>query len=406
MSPTSPAERPNKRLRAGRSPIDAVGVDELALALTFLGWKEVVRSRVCRKFKDAAAMAFTGERAVACHVETVSDYRSLPMMARAFPDLSKLWIGSANNTLHFRDGDEPIQGHGERPPGTQQLDFDALSAFSNLRELYLCAVEANGRYPRLLSSFHGLQVLVIHLNANMKVDLSDFRHCHQMRRLFLCGDIEDQLVTGDIGILSEMQNLESISINCSPGVTGDIMQLAGSSSLSSLSLLSTGVKVNFDSIENRAFPNLKRLTASGSVTIASVDDARSAVASLYRLEKRGIRVKGTSISLRKDSPDSYRMYIVPQSNNPEEWIYPPHNIEVVRAGPRVGWRWCGGCDLSNCEINWLDPVPAQSSEDYSVYVSVMATLETTSLFKGFYDHPSEEEYREAVSNHYRSIASR
>lgn len=401
----SPSERPNKRLRARRSPIDAVGVDELALALTFLGWKEVVRSRVCRKFKDAAAMAFTGERAVTCYVETVSDYRSLPMMARAFPDLTKLWIGGAENTLHFRDGDEPIQGHGERPPGTQQLDFDALSAFSNLRRLYLCAVEANGRYPRLLSSFHGLQVLVIHCNANMKVDLSDFRHCHQMRRLFLCGDIEDHLITGDIGILSEMQNLESISINGCSGVTGDLMQLAGSS-LSSLSLSSTGVKVDFDLIENRGFPNLKILTVSGSVTIASVDEARSAVASFYRLENRGIRVKGTPISLRKDSPDRYRMYIAPQSNNLEEWIYPPHNIEVVRAGPRVGWRWCGGCDRSNCEINWLEPVPAQSSEDYSVYVSDMATLEATGPFKGFYDHPTEEEYREAVNNHYRSIASR
>ena len=402
----SSAEPRNKRPRAQRSPIDAVGVDELALALSFLGWKEIVRSRVCHKFKEAAAAAFRGERAVVCDVKTVSDYQSLPMMVRTFPDLSKMHI-HGNNRLRFRDGDDPVRGPDARevPPGTHQLDFNVLSAFSNMRRLYLSGIDANGRYPRLLSSLRGLRVLFMLHNGKMKLDLSDFQHCQQMTHLYLSSNLfgEDHLVTGDIGILSGMQNLESVTILNCPSVTGDVMQLARSS-LTSLSLSRTGVTVNFDSIGSSDFVKLKTLSVTGSVTIASVDEARSAVASVHRLEKRGIRVIGASISLRKDSPDRYPMNVA-QSINIMDWIHPPHDIEIVRAGPRVGWRWCGIREHSNCAINWLDNAPAQSSEEHSKYVSDLATLEETpGPFNWFHDHPTEEEYNEAVERHRRFIA--
>lgn len=347
-----------KKSRTHQSLLDSVGVDELARALSFLGWKEVMRSRACRKFKQAAALAFRGEGGVICEIKTHRDYQSLHMLARTFPELSTLHIQGSwilSDMLHFPDGDDPVALQDpEVTGGTTPLDFNVLSAFSNLQHLWLCEITANGRYPRLLSMLTGLKSLLLMHTNNLKLELSEIRrNCPLLEELMIHHDPDNLCVTGEIGILSEMQNLESLVICGCPRVTGDAMQLAGSS-LVYLSLLQTGVTLNFnfDSIGRGDFSELTSLRVPGCLTVTNAEEAISAVATVCRLEKRGIQLEGRSISLSQDSADRYPTY--------RHYCTPPDDIEVVRAGPRKGWRWCGIFyieRLSSCEINWLDPEP-------------------------------------------------
>lgn len=75
-------------------------------------------------------------------------------------------------------------------------------------------------------------------------------------------------------------------------------------------------------------------------------------------------------------------------------LVPPFGIELVRAGPRVGWRWTNGQRRGCCEINWYDEEPMEGSDEYDDYRKVLTTFSGDIWpFRGFSMLPTEEEYQ-------------
>ena len=102
--------------------------------------------------------------------------------------------------------------------------------------------------------------------------------------------------------------------------------------------------------------------------------------------------------LSKDSPDWY---------DEDDGPMPPLEIQLVFAEELLcGWRWC--CSdidwddeiVHNCEVNWLDPEPlaksmvTQSTIFDSFYNVSMHSIDSkTDFYRGYYEPPTEEEYR-------------
>ena len=75
---------------------------------------------------------------------------------------------------------------------------------------------------------------------------------------------------------------------------------------------------------------------------------------------------------------------------------PPFNLQLIRAGSRLGWRWCTWDGGHLCEINWLDPEPSSECDDYEAYIEALQRIEgelNTDFYRGYHEPPTEMEYR-------------
>ena len=103
-----------------------------------------------------------------------------------------------------------------------------------------------------------------------------------------------------------------------------------------------------------------------------ISDAEPVVAAWYHLVKLRPELFPKSRRLHwylsRESPDYYEG----RGDGDHDRAYaPPFCAELVKAGPRFGWRWTNGHDGGSCETNWLDPEPKHSDPDYNKYVEVL-----------------------------------
>jgi len=100
------------------------------------------------------------------------------------------------------------------------------------------------------------------------------------------------------------------------------------------------------------------------------------------LFKEDLLLRAFGWSLSEDSPYWYDYNETP---------YPPFNLQIIRAGSRLGWSWYS--DDHSCEINWLDPEPSSESGDYETYIEELRSLRwRVNFYRGYHEPPTEDEY--------------
>lgn len=84
--------------------------------------------------------------------------------------------------------------------------------------------------------------------------------------------------------------------------------------------------------------------------------------------------------------------------NKSESPHPPFDLQLILAGPRLGWSWCTSSSVigsdPSCEINCLDPEASSESSDYEAYIEELQNVERRlDFYRGYHQPPNEEEYR-------------
>ena len=81
---------------------------------------------------------------------------------------------------------------------------------------------------------------------------------------------------------------------------------------------------------------------------------------------------------------------------------PPISLEILRCGPRYGWRGTNTHSRGHCDINWFDVKPRPVDNGYDDYVRDVAVLMNgrTSFYRGFLVPPSPEEHLRMCMNEY------
>ena len=394
--------------------------------LGFLGYKDIMRSRICcKKFRDSARTTmvpwtdYRGGDAFSYYsralesqfrVDGKRKYKAMVAMTTALPYLQQLEIGSIKTRHKYCDGEDPDEERAAETAGWTTHDIQMISKFTQLRHLKIYDATMIGRYP-VLFNFPLLQLLQISYCSDLKCDLDMLTGLPSLRELYISTNGYDKHLTGDIRSLRKLKNtLEKVRLTNSY-IEGDFMDLADFPNLKSLTLqgcsLVTGDmreigENDFALLEAEALNLGKPVIGSRSHEFQRILDVPSVAEAIYRLTQRDPPLiedlYNIYWSLSRDSPEWY------DSNSESGHPPPPFFIGFVQAGPRVGWRWELSPDnrcTNSCEINWLDPEPDRESSDYEVYNRELQSIqEEIFCFEGYYQPPSQDDYKRLCEEYY------
>ena len=385
-----------------------LSVDEVAIIFSFLPPESIMRARVCTTWRDAATKTIVPLSASPFCVWRVNKYNLMRVMTTALPNLQQIsvkYLVSFRNKHKYYDGEDAEENREAVYYHRQMYDINIISDFSKLRSLSLDEAPLNGRYPALFN-FPLLQRLTISYCNYLKIDLEMLTGLPLLKELSL---YRLPKLTGNLNNLRPLKDsLESIFICNSRNVSGNLMDLADFPHLKNLILSGTSVTGDVRDIRTSDFPSASELLFPRTVVggacymFQSIYEVPSFMQAIHALMHRipAFR-RNITWRLSKDSPDWYdRDGFGPR---------PPLTLQVVKAGPRLGWTWFGEpsgifCDRSfYCEINWLDPEPISEGSDYEIYVEELQRIEKRiDVFKGHYEPPTEEEFRRMCEEYMQS----
>ena len=342
--------------------LDELDADVIAIMFGYLAPEAIMPlRRVCTKWRDAAKKAIVPLTDFV--VDDEKKFNVMISMTTALPNMQQISINYPHE-------------HNYYPPAHLVKDH--------------------------LFKFHLLQKLTItgynHLGLDLDTLVSGMRLLHELKIL------DNSSTKGNIASLRVLKDtLEVFSISYSPSppqlrrlgdwgaycihkpfptndIKGNFMDLADFPRLKSLNLIGTHVTGDIRDIGQCDFLNLEALDLPSEVLggrgheFQRICDVPDAMHAIHRLQQRSnFRVyKPSGWYLSKLSPDSYDDG--------------PFSIQLVKAGTRRGWRWIA------CEVNWLDPLPDRSSNDYDAYVKKIQHIERSTIYKGFYQPPTAEQY--------------
>ena len=396
-----------------------------ATILGFLGYKDIMRSRICcRKIRDAARTTLvpwtddcyhTGSYSYSHSMETqiriksVQKYKAIVAMTSALPNLQHLKISGiyeGRNEHKYCDGVDPDEEWAAKTAKRVAHDIQVVSNFRQLRHLVIESVQVNGKYP-VFFNFPLLQKLEVNCCSYMKWDLKMLAGLPSLKEL----NVSHTPLTGNIKSLLVLKNtLERVCVCYCFNIEGNFIDLADFPLLKYLNLpnysLVTG---DMRDICENDFPMLETLNLWKGVIgykfhefqrIADVPSVAEAIYRLKQMKKTFIPdLNMFSWSLSRDSPEWYA------SNGERGHPDPPFSIDFVQAGSRVGWRWKisrrYNRGTNSCEINWLGPEPDRESSDYEVYSRELQSLqEDIFCFEGYHQPPSQDEYKRLCEEYY------
>jgi hypothetical protein len=413
---------PRSRLSNNAAGFNKLSSNQTAAILGFLDYKNIMRSRrVSRKFCDAAKKTivpmYRGNDYRYSHlnlrVNRVKPYNGMRTMTAALPNLQKITIGDIGyergNWHKYSDGEDPDEAQAAKTSNYISHDIGIISNFRKLRYLKLGG-GLNGRYP-FLFNFPLLQYLNMHCCGSLKWDLDmlvglpslEELHCsygHHLsgnirslsvlkRTLKVIKLYECKSIEGKFTDLADFPCLKLLELSYCSNVTGDIRKLGSSD-----------------------FPKLTKLELSKEVIggegyqFQSVSEVPSVIDARYRLCLREHSPFWNfndclyrTWKLSSDSPDWYDA--VGQQGMPS----PPHTVDFVRVGTRLGWRWrspsYGRAAINSCEIQWLDPEPGRESSGYEDYIRELESIQDDIFcFEGYDQPPTEEEYNRLCEEYY------
>eukprot|EP00984_Skeletonema_dohrnii_P005981 scaffold2120_cov150-Skeletonema_dohrnii-CCMP3373.AAC.4 len=393
-----------------------------ATILGFLGYKDIMRSRICcKKLRDAArstivpwaeydksSYSFSLETQFC--VNSVKKHKAMVALTTALPNLQQIRLSSIGHGHKYCEGKDPDEEEAASTADWTTHEIQMISKFTKLRSLSMYATPLNGRYP-VLFNFPLLQILKIQYCGNLKWDLNALTKLRCLKELNV--DTCDSL-TGNIKSLRVLRaTLENVYIhirNCE--IEGDFMDLADFPRLTFLNLTNCSlITGDMREIGENDFPMLESLHLGEGVIGSNchkfqhISDVASVAEAVHRLKQRNPpqNVGYVFWSLSQDSNECYT------SNGKAGHPPPPFSIDFVRAGSRVGWRWkathynhgCKSRVTNSCEINWLDPEPGRESNDYDVYIRELQSIqEDVFCFEGYHQPPTEEEYKRVCEEYY------
>ncbi len=387
-----------------------LGVDVLADILSFLEVEDIMHSRRINK-KTMEAVKRTIVPLTPFIINSVEKYNAMVVMARAMPNLQQITIGDLGDERKYNDGEDPNEWYAYFTSTADYTthDIGIISNFSKLRDLEIKnSVSLNGRYP-VLFNFPLLQKLSIENCGLLKFDLEMIAGLPLLKEL-TCQNMGVGDLTGNIRSLRVLKDtLEKVKIISSLDVEGNfmdlpveiegnIMDLSDFPHLKVLELKSTAVTGDIRDVGENDFPSLEKLDLPKGVyggvgcKFQRISDGPDLITAVYLLNKqrltRGILFTGWYGELSIDSADRYESV-----EGDPIWHIPPFHIRLVKAGSRIGYRW-ETC-YNSCEVNWLDPEPDRESSDYDEYIEELQKIERQrqrSLFRGFHQPPTEEEF--------------
>ncbi|EJK72664.1 hypothetical protein THAOC_05781, partial [Thalassiosira oceanica] len=309
----------------------------------------------------------------------LTDFHGEPSGGWAWCELGKV-LQYSRVDLKYEDGDEPDE-LSIQTKGYEALDVSIITSFRNLRSLVIEQAPLNGMYRQNLFGIKSLLSL-------------DIKHCESLKF--------------DLASLAEgMPNLENLVLESNPRAFGDLSVLAClSGTLRELTLKDCDEITTGDFMFLRTFPNLEVLNLShckviGDVELLAVTDFPNAkqlhmpkvLASfaqstrilhvLAGLAKRHTSPCITTVQLSEQSSDFYG---IAEERGYKIGHVPPFTLEIVKAGPRVGWRWTNTekYEKHSCDLIWLDPMPL-GENDVSEFNEAVRLLEADledNLYKG------------------------
>jgi hypothetical protein len=375
---------------------EVMRTNDIARILSYLGFKEIMSARrVSKKWRDAAKMTVPTSEFV---VNSVRSFNTMRVMTTALPNLQQLKIRDVGGGHKYIDGDDPFEAGTEVTADHTTHDIDIISNFTKLRSLYIRDAPLNGIYP-VLFTFPLLQKFTICNGdlSDLKWNLDMLSGLPSLKELVVIQEHFYGGLSGNVRSLRVLKDtLEWVEINDCPNVEGNFMDLADFPHLRVLDLRDTDVTGDIRDIYENDFPSLESLRLPTSVRggrcyeFHSISEVPSFMHAIHRLLQRNPNFFEWELSyafdwtLSEQSPDRYDRV----SGSPE----PPFDLQMIHAGPRLGWSWCSGHQL--CEINWLDPEPSSESSDYEAYMEEMHRIQHhIFLYKGYNKPPNAIEYR-------------
>jgi len=370
-----------------------LGTDEVAIIFSFLSPYDIMPSRVCKTWRDAAKKTVVPPSDDSVGIHDVRSYNAVRAMSTALPNLDQLAISDLGNWHVYSDGEDP---EWEWDTNCIIHDINIISRFRKLRILDFCQAPLTGRYP-VFFNFPLLQELSIRSCHNLKFDLDMLRGFPLLEVLEFR---DNQHLNGNISSLRAFKGtLKSLHIDECHNVRGNIMDLADFPRLKEVELYDTPVTGDIRDIRANDFPALESLNLPDTVhggrryEFQQISEVPTFMHTIHLLLQRTTTLFSKHClstafdwTLSEDSPDWYEEV---QSVFPK----PPFHLQFVQAGSRRGWSWCDFSRLNFCEINWLDPEPSYESDDYGTYIEEVQDVEHfVGFYRGYYQPPTEEEY--------------
>mmetsp|Transcript_7432 Transcript_7432/g.17819 ORF Transcript_7432/g.17819 Transcript_7432/m.17819 type:complete len:422 (+) Transcript_7432:67-1332(+) len=386
------------------SDIDMLGNDELSQVLGFLGWKELLKARVCKKWREAVKVTLvppTMSRKLSWinnpdYFIVNRDYAlALNWVVDALPRIQTIHCGffyKGTTTFMVKKGDDPIESYVYYPENRENppVDFRCLAKLRDLRSLNLEGLSFNGSYD-FLFNFPKLEVLDITYTGHLRWDLSMLAHCPKLKKLRA---MSNNQLTGNLESLKVIgSTLEDVTLTNCQQVEGSIMHLAKFPRLKTLSVHSTNITGDIRKIGKDEFLALAKVDFPSGVyggwVIGRIEDAPDIMYIWYHLKKRNPGLSGhTGWCLAENSPQRY-VFDGHRSRRP------PFNIEFVKAATRLGWRWTNCETTGACETNWLDPEPDQTHPKYGEYLNELKQIEKDVYFyEGLHSPPTRMQHQE------------
>eukprot|EP00984_Skeletonema_dohrnii_P025871 scaffold15094_cov223-Skeletonema_dohrnii-CCMP3373.AAC.1 len=384
---------------------------DIARILSYLGWKDIMRARVSKKWRDAVEMTLpTSEFAV----DSVRSYNAMNAMAGGLlSNLQQLSICALGDGHKYCDGEDPFEEWDAETAHVTTHDITIISNLRKLRSLSIIGDDAplNGIYP-VLFTFPLLQKFTI-VNgdlSDLKWNLEMLSGLPSLKELVVIQEDYGGL-SGNLRSLRVLKDtLEKVDINYCPNIKGNVMDLADFPRLKVLYLWGNiVVRGDVRDINEHDFPALESLLLPKSVRggigykFHSITEVPSFMHAIHRhrllqrllqrnpdlLEYDWNLSDAFGWSISKQSPDWYDR----ENGSPE----PPFDLQIIQVGPRLGWSWRFH-DWRNesasfpCEINWLDPEPSSNYEAYSE--ELQRIQHRIGFYRGYYyKPPNAVEYR-------------
>ena len=356
----------------------------VARVLGFLGFRDVLRARVCRSLRAASKLVTVNEGLVVQNEPLASN---LAKFGRdVLPKVEEVLVGSSlTRALSF--------------------DVDQLRSLEHLKRLEILFDDRTfGRAFDTIFQLDRLERLVVRSMDNrhmiLPFNLTRIARLTKLRELRL----DSIICNGDLSSLAGLEKLEYLRLN-SVLNSGNLMSLANLPSLSLLNLQNCrSFEGDIRDIEPHHFPSLKilkifdtRIYGRPGTKLMSVDDASIFFTAWSRVlshPRPMSTLEGGKLPwavLDKSSAEYYEA---------GRWTvfarHPPFTATMIRVGQRLGYRWRNQSGQA-CDICWLDPEPSSDDADYDAYWASLYQLERKhrhSIYRGHSRPPTREEWQQ------------
>jgi len=421
-------------------PMENIGNDILTIIFGYLDWTEVMKLRVCRRWREASRMTKVQLRAGTQEINRSSsvDYqfdpngRRIVTMSPPFrkkvpvPQLSARNFERVIQVLpmietvdfrHMRGKVKVVSGSDTRDevenPSSNAFDLNALRRYHHLKRLHLDHIDLEGTCPVLKQLGH-LQVLDIKGNFLLKFDLDHLSGLHNLMKLN-CSDCVR--VGGNLSSLKHLAGtLEHLDLSRCESVVGNLLDVADFSRLRTLNVVRTKVMGDIRHIGPEHFRVLETFRIEGTAVfggaIHEFDDANTIAAAWQKLVLQRVQY-GQPILLERllAMHESFSVEIPFSSRSFDKTAFegnghyrtsrsvPLHLELIFVASQRFCFRWTnrfGG----TCDVVWIgteEPDLSQATDiearEYGHALRYIKWENANSIFRGYLKPPTPAEYK-------------